>query len=446
MPFEFGVQTAAPPLEMKTVLIVSPYYPPGPTACAHRARLLAKHLESFGWRPLILCVDESYLEEQLDHGLTALCSAHAEVVKSRALPVRFFRPFGVGEVTLRSWFHMRNDIKRLMRERSLDAALFTGSHFYSMLHAPMVQKSGVPVVLDFQDPWVSAWGATRPFFSKAGAAHLLAKILEPKAVGAADFITCVSERQIAEMRMQYSGLTADRMAAIPIGGDPEDYAALRTASASECKFALDPSRFNLSYVGTIWPAVIETLRTLIEALAVVRMQRPDVYERLRLNFIGTTENPDASDGCWVRALASAVGVSDAVREEPRRLPYLQALSLQAQSDAILMLGSAQPHYTASKIYGAMMAGRPYLSVYHQLSSSHQILSRAGGGISLGFAGVEGLPFLVGKVADAIVRLATNANTFDRVDPAAYSEYTAAGIAGRYAKIFDSLPIRSKETR
>ena len=80
-------------------------------------------------------------------------------------------------------------------------------------------------------------------------------MLEPKAVRAADFITSVSDTQNAEMRARYPWLDASRMAAIPIGGDPADYDALWGRVPSPSTFALDASRINFSYVGTIWPPV-----------------------------------------------------------------------------------------------------------------------------------------------------------------------------------------------
>lgn len=423
----------------RTCIIVSPYFPPSMLAGVHRARHLAKHLPAAGWTPIIVCVDEAFHEERLDPGLATLVPASIEIVKVPALPQRICRPLGLGEISLRAWRPLRAAVMRLLDTRDIGAVLITGSPYYPMLLAGQIKRRfGVPVVLDFQDPWVSAWGATQPRLSKVGAAHRLATLLEPKAVAAADFITSVSETQNAEMRARYSRLTAERTAAIPIGGDPEDYDALRTVLPSASGFVLDTSRINLSYVGTIWPSVLGTVRTLILALAEVRARRPEIYVRLRLNFIGTTENSHAPDGRWVRPLAEAAGVTVAVTEEPRRLPYLEALSLQARSDAILLLGSAEPHYTASKIYGVMMSGRPYLSVFHHASSSHDILSRAGGGIALGFDGAAALPDLVSPLAEVLICLATAPDSFGRADPATYEAYTARQIATKYASIFDRL--------
>lgn len=425
--------------DMKNVLIVSAYYPPGPTACAHRARFLAKHLGAAGWRTSVLCVDERDLEEKLDYDLVKLTSPDADIIKCRAIPARFVRRFGLGEVTLRSRWSMRSTLRQQLTRRRFDVVLFTGSHFYSMLLAPEVKRRfGVPVVLDFQDPWVSAWGATQPRWSKAGISHRLAKKLEPTVVKVADFITSVSDNQNADMAARYPWLDRNRMAAIPIGGDPEDYDRLRSMSPVKSTFRLDASFFNISYVGTIWPAVLDTVRAVLRAAAFVRGQEPKLYSRLRLNFVGTTPNPNDPAGLWVRDLAEAAGVSDVVRELPERLPYLEALSIQARSDAIMALGSQEPHYTASKIYGVLMSGRPYLSVFHEESSAHDILKRTGGGISLAIPTTNGLRGMDQQIATAIVALASIGNGVGQFDHAAYAPYEAKAIAAQYAQIFDRL--------
>lgn len=428
----------------RSVIIVSPYFPPSTLAGVHRARHLAKYLPAAGWTPIIVCVDEAFHEQRLDPELAKLVPQSAEIVKVKALSPRLCRPLGFGEISLRAWFSLRRKVLELLKSRQIDTVLITGSPFYPMMLAREIKRRfKVPVVLDFQDPWVSSWGAKQTFLSKAGLSHKLATLLEPIAVEATDFITSVSEKQNEELHARYPHLAAERMAAIPIGVDPDDYKALGMMPATNSVIALDPTCFNLSYVGTIWPAVIDTVRTMLQSLAEVRNRRPDVYSRLRLNFVGTTKNPNASDGCWVRSLAEGFGVADAVREYPERLPYLEALSLQVRSDAILVLGSLEPHYTASKIYGVMMSGRPYISVFHRESSSHQILSRAGGGIAIEFGSDVALLTTVSSIADAIVRLAIARNTFGCTDPAAYRDFCADEIAKRFADVFDRLLLRKE---
>src|SRR5262249_61514311 len=69
----------------RSVVIVSPYFPPSTLAGVHRARHLAKHLPQAGWTPIVLCVDESLHEERLDHGLARLVPANLENVQTKGV-------------------------------------------------------------------------------------------------------------------------------------------------------------------------------------------------------------------------------------------------------------------------------------------------------------------------------------------------------------------------
>ena len=69
-------------------------------------------------------------------------------------------------------------------------------------------------------------------------------------------------------------------------------------------------------------------------------------------------------------------MADRVSEIAPRIDYLDALTVQVQATAILMLGSSEAHYTASKLYPALLAGRPILAIHHAESSVVEILRRA----------------------------------------------------------------------
>src|SRR5215471_10829486 len=174
---------------VRRAVLVSPYFPPSTLAGVHRARHLAKHLPATGWEPIVLCVDEADYEQRLDHGLAALVPAGVQTVKVRALPARFTRPCGIGEISLRAWASLRRALFQLLRTQRISAVLITGAPFYPMLLTPEIKRRfGVPVVLDFQDPWVSAWGSARPMLSKAGLSHRAAMALEPRALKGASYV------------------------------------------------------------------------------------------------------------------------------------------------------------------------------------------------------------------------------------------------------------------
>lgn len=426
-------------LAQRTVIVVSPYFPPSTLAGVHRGRHLAKHLPAAGWKPIVVCVDEAHHEERLDPELADLVPRTVEVLKTGAVPARWTRPLGIGDLGLRGWAPLRRTVWRLLASRPIHAVLITGAPYYPMLMASAIRRRfGVPVVLDFQDPWVSAWGAAQPARTKAGLSHQLACWLEPNALRHAQFVTSVSETQNAEMAARHAWLDSERMAAIPIGGDPEDFVSLRAGLQGRDYKQRDPAIVRLSYVGTFLPRAAPVLRTLFRSFARLRAAAPALATRIRLDFVGTSTHPNDDATYRVRSIADGEGVADAVCERPARIPYLEALGVLARSDGLLLIGSDEPHYTASKIYPALMSGRPFLSLFHRASSAHAILAAAGGGRALAFATPEELAGLEAPLADTLRELATEPEALGRVDPAAYAPYEASEIARRFANVFDRV--------
>ena len=417
---------------MRNVVIVSPYFPPSSLAGVHRARHLAKHLPANGWHPIVLCVDEAYYEEPLDLSLASLVPKEAEVVKVRALSARLTRPFGVGEISLRAWQSLRRSLFQILSTQPIQCVLITGSPFYPMLMAATIRKQfGVPVILDFQDPWVSVRGATQPTLSKGGISHRLARLLEPRVLRAANAITSVSEIQNLELVRRYPKLAEIPMAGIPIGCDPEDFVGLDGSLPSRA--TRERPYVELSYVGTFWARAAGPVTTLFRAFKLLREAEPTLASRLRLRFVGT--------GGGIGPLAAAEGISDAIVEVPRRIPYLDALRVMANSDGLLIIGSDQPHYTASKIYPALMSGRPFLSLFHAESSAHGVLCAAGGGHAHSFSSADDLVALEASLAASLRTFALGPELLGKVNPRCYEPYEALSIAKRFADVFEGVVVR-----
>jgi len=401
----------------------------------HRARHLAKHLPAFGWQPTVICVDPRYHIEKLDPELARLVPTTTKIVRTGAIPVRLTRPFGVaGDIGLRGYFYLRAAVAREMARKQADVVLITGSPYYPMLMAGWIrQRWNVPVVLDFQDPWVSQAGAEKRPWSKAGISHCLAIGLEPRAVQSADFITSVSERQNDELAARYPWLDRTRMAAIPIGGDPEDFVALRGFAPRDRS---EIQCVTFSYVGTALPRSEMLFRALFRGLACCCARNPDLSTRFHFRFVGTSNQPNDSTTLRVRPLAESEGMVDLVSEEPARVPFLDALRILATTDVVLMIGSDEPHYTASKIYPGLMSGRPFLSIFHRMSSSHEILTRAGGGLALAFSTAEELKVLIPAIAEGLERLVTHPSAYGQAAPEAYAQFTAHAVAGQFVDVFE----------
>jgi hypothetical protein len=199
--------------------------------------------------------------------------------------------------------------------------------------------------------------------------------LEPVAIRAADAVTAVSSGTYELIRKRIPELNRIPCAAIPYGGDAADFAHLRKSRRENRWFDSHDGNFHICYVGTLLPLGFETLRAVFAGLALLRDSDPNLYERIRFHFFGTSNQTAGDPESRVIPVARELGVQDHVNEHPLRVDYLDALTVQVEASAILLMGSNEPHYTASKLYPALLSGRPILAVYHSESSVTEIMKK-----------------------------------------------------------------------
>jgi len=366
---------------MRRVLMVSPHFPPDSSAASHRVRLLAPHLPAAGWRPTVVTVETTGYEGRLDPELASLVPDSIEVVRARTWSAEWTRRVGIGDLGLRAFVGLRHACRTLLANERFDALFITVYPVYPALLGPHLKSEfGVPFVLDYQDPWVGEWGRTvgggrdgTPDL-KSRASRQLGEWLEPHAVQAADALCAVSQGTIDGIRTRIPSSAALPHDVIPLGFEPADFERVHSRSTFGTRFDDADGLVHLSYVGTLLPTGIDTLRLLLTSLARARERHP-LSQRLRLHFFGTS-NQSSADRLRVMPVAVECGVEAVVSEEPARLDYLDALSILARSDAILLLGSSETHYTASKLGPALLSKRPLLALYNESSSVVSILAAA----------------------------------------------------------------------
>jgi len=428
--------------------MVSPHFPPDTNAGTHRVRLLASHLAEFGWEPVVVSVDSDRYEGELDSGLLSLVPAGVRVVRSPAWSPRWTRRIGIGDLGIRAYTGLRRTCARLLECERFDALFITLYPTYPAMLGPLLKRRfAVPFVLDFQDPWVGSWGETVGGGSnghvdfKSRATRRLARWLEPRAVRAADAITAVSIGTYEAVAARYPrSVPADRTA-IPIGGDATDFDALTRTPGKNAFFDSADGCCHIASVGTLLPLGIETLRAVLQSAALLKTRRPDLYARLRLHFFGTSNQVNGTPAARVSSVAESLGVSDCVTEWPCRIPYLDALRVQLDSHVLLLMGSNERHYTASKIYPALLAERPLLAVYHEASSVSTTLPRVGRAPSVRLItfGDAGAGAIVERIYDALAAAVTSP-VYDRaaVDIAALDGFSARAVAAQLAAVLDRI--------
>lgn len=364
----------------RRVLLVSAHFPPDSGAASHRLRLLAPGLPDSGWDPTVLTVDPDPAEGMVEPALRELVPPWLEVARVRAVPRRLSP---VGDVGLRALPALAAAAVRLHRRHAFELALLSvPSHYVAFLGPYLRARLGLPFVLDYVDPWVGAWGATvgggpgGAVDRKSALSRRVGQVGEPLVVAAACGLTGVSERTVLDVAERIPWARRLPRLELPYGGAASDFEQLRRAPRPNPYFDRGDGRVHVCYVGALLPLGLETLRAVLQAAVRLRESSPERFARLRLHFFGTSNQVVAGAPERVLPIARELGVADIVREVAPRVPYLDALTILGQASAILMLGSSERHYTASKVYPGLLARRPILAAYHAESTVVQVLRAA----------------------------------------------------------------------
>jgi hypothetical protein len=418
---------------MKRALIVSPYFLPCNLAGIHRARLLAKGLPEFGWEPIVLTVDPRHYGNLLEPGLAELIPEGLRLEYVEPIPATVSGLFGVGDLSLRAFHSMRRRMRELLEARQVDLVFVSVLPGYAgLLGGWAKRRFGVPFVLDYQDPWVSEWGAAQPMFSKSGLAHQLASILEPRFAPLADAVTAVSNATLDGLRQRGLLRPETPTAELPIGSDPHDHAIARRVGKSHV--TKERGLFDVVYLGTVPDKKLVILHEIFRAISAA----PNAGN-MRFHFIGSSGRVDGDNSIGLGKMATDCGVANLVRIEPRRIPYLDALRTMQEADALWMLGSIERHYTASKLFPYWLADRPIVGMAHRESTVVEIGRQLGGTQLCQYSSEGDIEQAARRLLELLATLSAGDTTIiPERNPAAFEPYSARGIARAYADIFDKV--------
>lgn len=428
---------------MRKVAIIAPQFLPCSYPPTHRVRFFAKHLPEFGWQPVIFCVDHRYMEEPADPELVQMVDGLFRTVTVKAWPARWTRKIGVGDLGIRCFAYMLSAVQRLCRREKVDALFIPGPPWHTFLVGRFIEREfGIPYVLDYIDPWVSALGEDDPPWTKAYWFRQMALALEPLALAKAGHVVAVSDGTNDSVRQRHPEMAAEKFTGIPYGGEPSDFDYLRAHPRFNPHWDPRDGCVHLVYVGAMLPKGYETLRAVFSACQQVRATDPAAGGRIRLHFFGTTYDPNPKQGL-VEPVAREMGLGDMITEHPRRIPYLEANNLLCQADGILAMGTTEHHYTASKIFGNLLANRPLLAIYHEKSTVVEYVEQAGRGPVVTYSDMEPAATKVEEIAHRIAELVNCPGAVPRLDLTRFEGLTAKAMARRLAVVFDAVLARQE---
>lgn len=427
------------------LLLVSPRFPPSSAADSQRLRMLLPHFASCGAEVEVLAVDPGCVDAPRDAWQETHLPASIPIHRVRGLPLAFSRLPGLGNLEARCLPALARTGDRLLADRrssrAFDAVLFSTTAFGCFgLGRRWRRRYGVPFLLDYQDPWVNDYYREHPEVRPPGGrlkyavASGLQRRQEPRVLRQCSGLIAVSEAYITDLRQRYSWAGSIPALTLPFPGSALDFQQLSEIPAGCLPF--DPLDGLLHWVsiGRGGADLTTALDGLFGALAC--HASPDLLQRLRLHFIGTSYAPAGCGIPSIQPLAARHGLAHLVQEITDRLPLSIALACLKAADALLVIGSNDPAYTASKIYPYLLAARPLLAVMHRQSSVCELLQRCGGGRLASFEASTSTTELAARI-DQLWLQGAQYSRIVPLDTAAFAPHTAEAQAAKLVQFIGS---------
>lgn len=357
---------------MRNILIIYPHWPPSNLAGMHRARLIANFAHRLGWRVTILTVHWRHYEETVDYDMTRLVHPDIQVISTAAFkPIRIFGRRVIGDIGILSFVQTRKAMLKALGDVNFSFVWIPIPSWYtSFLGRIALNRKGVRFGIDYIDPWVYKLTSYEPFLSKAWWTRQFAILMEPLAIRNASLISGVSQKyyMAALKRVFKEKSNFPIHIAMPYGFDLADHKSDPSEYSPPWKDSSNPF---MLYAGAFLPQSESFISALFQALKNLNKRR--MWPRgLKIRFVGTGNRQGRS----ITDLAIENHVDHIVEEFSERLPFLQIQQMLRDSFANLIVGSTEPHYTASKTFQCILSERPILAIFHSDSSASRFLAEA----------------------------------------------------------------------
>ena len=358
---------------MKKVLIISYYWPPCGGIGVLRCLKIAKYLRQFGWEPIIFTADNA---DYPSIDKTNYKDIHPETIILRQKiwePYKIYRTItgkdknaNVNNVfytkeekaglahKLSVWirsnffipdarcFWINPSVKYLtnyLEKNPVDAIFSNGPpHSNTRIATIIKQKTGIPWLADFQDPWTQI-----DYFSLLSLTNSGLKKhqkLEQEAFAAADKTTIVSPTWKEELE----SIGAKNVSVIPWGYDPDDYAHL----------IHNPSdKFVISHLGIL--GYDRNPDTLFKVVSQLIDTNPEFKQRVKIALAGQVDYS-------VSEVIRSYDLENYV-EMPGNIDRQSALQAMKDSSLLLLLLNKQSNAKGripGKLFEYLAVKRPIL--------------------------------------------------------------------------------------
>ncbi len=423
---------------MKRVLIISPYFPPVNAADMQRIRMSLPYFKDFEWEAEVVTVDPRFTDMTQDPLLLKSLPADLPVHHVKAFDKSFTSKFGLGSIGIRSlWFYKRK-VSQLLRHKTFDLIYFSTTQFpVCILGAFWKKKFNVPYVIDMQDPWHSDYYRDKPKHlqpPKYWFSYRLNKYLEPIAMQSVSGLISVSDSYTQVLDGRYPAIKTIPSATVTFGAFHKDLEIVAEVKDLPLLFSKSAGVKNLVYIGRGGSDMAPALNIFFNAFKKGLEEKPEVFKSFRLHFIGTSYAPAGQGVKTIIPIAKQFGLQDYVDEHTDRVPLYQGLYNLSCADGLLIPGSDDAAYTASKIYPYILTEKPLLGIFHEASSVVSIVRDCNAGeiISLQEAPDKAYKKVESYLAGIL------AGEKPRTDWKAFKPYTAREMTRKQCELFDEV--------
>ncbi len=430
---------------MKKVLIITYYWPPAGGVPVQRWVKMVRYLREFGWEPVIYTaengeqpVSDPTLEATLPAQLVVIrrpiwepYTAYRNMLgmrKDEKINAAFLQEKKKKSILqeLAVWirgnffipdarkFWIKPSVKFLteyLRSHPVDAIISSGPpHSMHLIAKGLKEKTGLPWVADFRDPWTRIDYYTSLHLSAwADKQH---HRLEREVVTYADKVVTVSN----SWAMDFNAMNNGNTVVITNGFDTADYPEI----------SIPPSKqFTLHHIGMINKA--RNPEVLWQAIAKLSAQHPEFAKDLCIAFTGKIDHSvvDMLQKYQLQDKVQAFGHVD----HPTAINHMRSASV-----LLLLVNDAQDikGRIPAKLFEYMAARRPILAIGDPDGDAAHILTETECGVLLGLQDEEGvlrtLAQLYTEWKSGTMRSATHIP----------DKYTRRSLAQQYAQLLDTL--------
>lgn len=238
-----------------------------------------------------------------------------------------------------------------IEKNNIDVVILSGPTFGIFYYADEVKKTGVKLVLDYRDPWVS-------WYEKP----TLAKKAEKKAIGCADLVVTTTQTLTAALNEKYK--TA-KCQTIMNGYDEKLWNTIKAQPHN-------PNKLIISYIGSIAIHGQPGFRDPTNFMKAAKVFKK-IHDDVEIQFVGVRDKIEDIDSDMKKYI-----------EFRNTVPVAESLELTARADVLLMFHTAHDqsgkYIICGKAFDCLRSGNYVLSIGDKAFANKSFVESTGAGI------------------------------------------------------------------